>query len=281
MSKQNIYDAVNERIIAKIKEGVAPWRKTWAGGLLPHNYDGRQYHGVNVLLLSMTEFENPIFMTYKQAQEAGGQVKKGSKGTKVVYFNVLQKEDKNGDIDKIPFMKQYTVFNIAQIEGLELPDFASHHSIMNDNERISLCEGVVQNMQNAPKIEENKGNNCLYNALNDIVKMPLIEEFESSEEYYCNLFHELAHSTGHKDRLDRKEVSALGRTKTDYAKEELVAEITAAFLCATTGIENKTIDNSASYLASWLKVLKDNHKFFFQSAAKAQKAADYILNQTK
>jgi antirestriction protein ArdC len=279
MSKQNIYDAVNERIIAKIKEGVAPWRQTWAGGLLPHNYDGRQYHGINILLLSMSGFEKPIFMTYKQAQEVGGQVKKGSKGTTVVYFNVMQKENKNGDLDKIPFMKHYTVFNLDQIEGLETPEFATHLDILNPNERIELCEGVVQNMQNAPKIEVNEEGRCVYNILSDIVKMPIIEKFECSEEYYSGLFHELAHSTGHKSRLDRKEVSGLGRTKTDYAKEELVAEITSAFLCATTGIENKTLDNSAAYLDGWLSILKGNQKFFFQSAAKAQKAADYILNQ--
>ncbi|MET3980656.1 antirestriction protein ArdC, partial [Mucilaginibacter sp. UYP25] len=174
--------------------------------------------------------------------------------------------------------KSYTVFNIAQTEDIDFPAFEAE--LRTDAEIIQACEDVIANMQNKPTIRKN-GSNAYYQPTTDIVVVPSLKKCKSKEAYYSTLFHELAHSTGHESRLNRKELlNSDGFGSATYAKEELTAEMTAAFLGAITGIGQATIDNSAAYIESWLKALKNDKKLIIKAAAQAQRAADYIMSVT-
>lgn len=184
---------------------------------------------------------------------------------------------------RIPFLRYYNVFNVAQCDGIELP---SEETILSPEPRpspIETAEAIVQGMPKRPEIRTGL-DRAFYQPAADFVGMPSVEQFKSGEEYYSTLFHELTHATGHKSRLNRKGVadsegnwSAFGSEP--YSKEELCAEMGAAFLCGEAGIVERTVENSASYIASWLQRLKNDSKLVVTAAAQAQKAADYILGR--
>lgn len=280
MEKQKIdvYEKITNIIIQKLEEGVAPWQCGFLQNAPPKNYvSGKEYRGINALLLSMTG-ARPIYMTYLQAKDLGGNVKKGAKGFPVVYYNFVEKEqeDPNEDPKKIPFLRYYTVFSIDDVEGV---NFDLPSAERNQNERLTICEDIIQNMPNAPKLEFASGK-AFYSPTLDFVSVPPIWEFNTREDYYATIFHEFAHSTGHESRLAREEVMKSGHFGSyNYSKEELVAEICATFLCNHAGIV-QTFDNSVAYIQSWLKVLKNDKKFIIDAASKAQRAVDYILNVT-
>jgi antirestriction protein ArdC len=279
-TKRNVADIITDAIIAKLESGVIPWKKPWNGSALaPRNYvTDKAYRGINAFLLTNTQFASPFFLTFKQVMEKKGSLKAGSKGFPVVFWSMVKAEDnETGDEKNIPFLKYYTVFNIEQT-SLEVP--AITEALLDFNP-IEEAERMVANMPMAPEIRHGQAK-AYYSPSFDYVNMPKRELFHCSEEYYNVLFHELGHSTGHKSRLARKgvtEASYFGSH--EYSKEELVAEMAAAFCCGELGIIPATLDNSAAYIQSWLKALKsqDNRNLIVSAASQAQKAFDYILDR--
>lgn len=271
-----VYEIITERIVTMLNEGVCPWRRPW--GLMPlppQNFaSGRKYNGINHILLSAIGYEIPLFLTFKQVAERGGNVKKGSKGLPVIYWSTLQRDegDVEGEPALIPFLRYYTVFNAAQIEGLQFPEVKSRTG--EGFKPLELAEGVITGWGARPSIEHGF-NQASYLPGMDIIRMPSPGSFDSPADYYATMFHEMGHATGAKTRLDRKMSDRYGSE--DYSREELVAEMTAAFLCAHCGIDNSTIKQQAAYLAGWLKALKDDPKMVVTAASQAQKAANMIL----
>lgn len=279
-----VYEIITDRILEQLEKGNVPWHKPWAGGEAPKNLiTKKEYRGVNVFILSAMGYTSPYWLSFKQAQELGGAVRKGEKGCPVVFWKWLTKTDDDGNIteEKIPMLRYYTVFNVAQVDGIDEKRIPALAIKYNDLEKIERCEAVVYAMPKRPEILHNE-QQAYYRPSTDTVNMPKFETFDGSEEYYSTLFHELVHSTGHEKRCNRKGVdcsdgswSSFGSTP--YAKEELVAEMGAAFLCGYCQIENRTIDNSTAYIKSWLRKFRDDKKMVIMAAAQAQKAADFIL----
>jgi antirestriction protein ArdC len=275
-----VYEIITEKIIEKLEKGEVPWHQPWIGGYPKNLISKKEYRGINVFLLGCQKYSSPYWVSYKQAQELGGNVRKGEHGTRVVFWKQLNVKDKDTEEEKmIPLLRYYTVFNLDQCEGIDEKRIPQT-DIRQNFQPIDACERVVNGMQKRPDIrfEELR---AYYHPGGDFVNMPKKETFDKEEFFYAVLFHELGHSTGHEKRLHRKaqgDWSPFGSES--YSKEELVAEMTAAFLCGTCQIENTTIDNSAAYIKSWLKKLKDDPKMVVLAGAQAQRASDYILGVT-
>jgi len=274
------YDVINSKIIELLEQGTVPWRKTWnAQSNYPKNLiSGKRYQGVNVFLLGCQQYSSPWFLTFKQCQDRGGHIIKGSKSTPIIFYKWLDKNDSDDETSttgKIPLLRYYSVFNIEQTEGIPAPE---PEETLNSFDPITMAEEIVAAMPMKPDIRYG-GNKAYYSPALDYVQLPHLHTFDSAEEAACCKFHELIHSTGHAYRIGRKgvtETSYFGGH--EYSKEELVAEMGAAFLCGHAGIENTTIENSAAYIAGWLKALKNDKTLLIQAASAAQKASDYILN---
>lgn len=287
MSKsQDIYDRITQKIIADLEQGVLTWRQPWSSGNLagdvmrPLRWNGKPYSGINTIMLWSTAatcgYASPCWMTFKQALDMKAHVRKGEKGEQVVYADKLvrekEKDDGTIDLQQIPFLKVYTVFNASQIEGLP-PAFyeAPEPKFSNRDERIAALETFFA--QTKAKILT--GPEAAYSVTLDYIKMPPFAAFDNAAAYYGTLAHEITHWTRHPSRLNRD----LGRKKwgdEGYAREELVAELGASFLGADLGYEPVTKENHAAYIQSWLKVLKNDKRAIFQAAAHAQKAIEYL-----
>ena len=268
MAKNAAYDAVYNQIIDKMSKGDIPWRKAWTGANPRNGKTGHKYSGINMFILSMSGYADQRWYTYKQATELGGQVKKGEKSTSVIFWTMFNTEDDNGKSKTVPVLRYFNVFNHEQIEGLKSDD--------TPQESIVDAEKLIEGYMGKPATLYGSSF-AAYSPSQDRVTMPSREQFNTIDEFYGTLFHEYAHSTGHKDRLNRKTLTESTKFGSDvYSEEELVAELTSAFLCNHAGIDN-TIDNSAAYIKGWMKAFKDNPKMIVQAASKAQKAADYIL----
>ena len=283
-----VYEVVNQRIMELLEQGTVPWRKTWnVATNQPKNLiSKKEYRGINVFMLACMPFASPYWLTFKQCHDKGGQVKKGAKATPVVFWKWLDRKDATteGDAEaiagngKIPMLRMYNVFNLDQVKNIEAPP--STEPIVNTFTPIESAAQIVANMPMRPEIKHG-GCSASYSPMLDYVKLPKPEAFESAEEYYCCALHELSHSTGHAKRVGRKgilEPSFFGSH--EYSKEELVAEMSACFLCGYAGIEQTTIVNSAAYIQGWLRSLRNDKTLLIQAAAQAQKSSDYILNIT-
>lgn len=270
MKTNSVYKIVTDQIIKQLENGVVPWHKPWNAFNAVNWRTQKPYRGINAFLLEEGEYA-----TFKQIKEAGGKVKKGEKSHIVVFWRWLEKEDKETkEIERIPLLRYYRVFEInTQCEGME-----SRRNVETfDHEPITECENIVHGFEGKPKILHEGSQACYIPAL-DQIKMPKQKYFEKIEEYYSVLFHEMIHATGHRSRLDRDEVRQVASFGSEsYSKEELIAEMGAAMLCGIAGIEQKIIENSAAYIQSWLRVLKDDVKFVIQAASSAQRGADHIL----
>jgi antirestriction protein ArdC len=273
------YQLVTDRIIEQLERGVAPWRKPWSGGLAPQNLaSGHEYRGINVFVLGCcTPYGSPFWVTFKQAKALGGSVKKGEKGWPIVFWSWKERDRADGTKERYGILRRFTVFNAqAQCEGIEVPEICEQDPSWDP---IEAAEEIVSGYKNGPVVEVG-GFGAVYSPINDRVTMPREECFESAEEYYCTLFHELGHSSGHRDRLAREGVTNLCSFGShEYGKEELVAEMTAAYLCGEAGIVQTTMENSAAYIGGWLAKLRNDKRLVVQAAAQAQKAADWILGQ--
>jgi antirestriction protein ArdC len=268
----NVYEIVTNRIIEQLEKGVVPWRQPWVNRGMAVNWQTQKpYRGINVWLLEPGEYA-----TFKQIKEAGGRVKKGEKGHIVVFWKWLQKMNEEGEPtdEKIPFLKYYKVFEInTQCEGLK----SRRTDEVFDHDPIEEAEKVVNGFMNAPEIRFAPGK-AFYHKVLDYISVPPLCDYKNPNEYYSTLFHEMVHSTGHNSRLNRQGITEMAAFGDElYSKEELVAEMGAAMLCGVCGIENATIENSAAYIAGWLRKLKEDSRLLVQAGAQAQKAADYIL----
>ncbi len=284
MSGPDIYQAVTDRILEMLDKGTVPWRhpiRGGAGGDWPKNLESRRpYRGVNVFLLAVTSwmkgYGSAFWMTYRQAAASGGNVRKGEKSTMVVFWKQYDTRDKvTGDPKRVPVLRYYNVFNAEQCEGIKPPDAPPEPAA--PFEPIGEAERIVAGYAGGPVIEH-AGAQAYYRPSADLVRLPEPGRFLSREFYYATAFHELVHSTGHSKRLDRgldKDLQPFGSP--DYSREELVAELGSAFLCAAAGISPPTIEQSAAYIAGWRKKLSDDRKLIVAAAGAGQRAADWIV----
>ena len=278
----NTYELITEKVLEMLAAGVPPWRKPWGSAGPARNIDGRAYRGINAFLLNAAPFGNPVYLTFHRALELGGHVKKGAHGFPVILWKTDRIADDEADdptkTRAVFLLRHYHVFNVEQVEGLPagvVPPVETH-----THDPIPEAEAIVAGMPKAPTIEH-KGARACYRPATDTVTVPPLERFPKAEEHYSTLFHELAHASGHPSRLDRKSIAEpqpFGSP--DYSREELVAEMTAAFLCGACGLAPATLENSAAYLDGWTKALKADAQAVVIAAAQAQKAADYIRNAT-
>ena len=284
--RTNLYDEVTRRIISELEAGRFPWVQPWdasaAGGPgLPRNaLTGRRYSGVNILLLWGAAIEgaypSQCWLTFKQALEAGGNVRKGERGTTVVYADRFTPEaekerarETGEDARAVPFLKRFTVFNIAQCEGLH-PGLAADPAPLPEREIIPHVEALIEATGANFRIG---GAKAYYAPGADFVQVPPQPAFREQINYYRTAFHELSHWTGHAKRLNRDQSGRFGSQP--YAREELCAEISAAFICAALGIAPTV--RHADYVGSWLEVLREDNRAIFRAASQASKSADYLL----
>lgn len=285
----NIYDQITNQIIAQMETGIIPWQKPWREGAfmgcISHT-SGRPYSLLNQWLLGGKAGE---WLTFKQIQAEGGRVKKGEKASVVVFYKYLDKVEKKEDEDgtivevltgRFPVLKGYSVFHIDQTEGIA-PRYANEPTEY-DHEASEEAERVVAEyvQRDGLRLFVEQSDRAYYRPSTDEVHVPRMKQYKVMEEYYSTLFHELTHSTGHEKRLNRKEIAGVAFFGDEnYSKEELTAEIGAAFLCQAVGLESaKAFKNSVAYLQGWLKALRNDKKLIVAAAARAEAAAKYILN---
>lgn len=269
---EKVYEIIQEKILEKLTEGVIPWRRTWkSNGGSPRNIiTNKAYIGFNHIMLLCQGFTSPYWMTFNQIKQLKGKLieGEGKKYSIITYWRMLEKENEDGTIKKrFPMIRYYRVYNLQQTTGItpkweaELPKY--------NNDPISNCEQILSEMREPP--ETIWGMNPCYLPSKDKIGMPEINSFASASEYYAACFHEMAHST--------KSMQRMNREKHSYAKEELIAEMSACFLCGMAGIETQTIDNQASYIKGWVEKIKgENVRMIVQAASEAQKVANWILN---
>lgn len=283
MTNKQIYEKVNEKIMDLISKGTMPWEMTWEGSTLPINFaSNTQYRGINIWMLSATAmfkgYSHNQWLTFNQARKLGGAVKRNEKASFVVFAKKIEKKGQDDvpedERDSFFLYQYYNVFNIAQCDGI-----TPIENKVRENTPLEEAEKIVAGYKNKPEIIRGQYSPC-YSPLNDKVFMPTIDAFKSSEEYYGALFHELAHSTGHESRMNRDLAGKMD--KASYSKEELIAEFTASYLRAMTGIATPVADaNSASYIDGWSELIKKDYRIIMNSASKAMRVADYILGKKK
>lgn len=284
-ARNDPYQIVTDIILAHLARGVVPWRCPWNRSTgRPRNFhSGREYQGVNVLLLGLQQFASPWWMTFRQVQEHEGLVRKGERGTPIMKWGRHEKTMKNGDgteeTKRTFYLKSYRVFNAVQIEGIAFPE-PERATQLDPAERIPRAEQIVAQMPQPPAIKEGRTTQASYHPPTDTVKMPALARFQSSEDYHLTLFHELIHATGHATRLDRSGVMGSDGFKGKvYSQEELVAEMGAAFLGMEAGIVRDQHEQSAAYLKEWLDVLgePEHRRWIVLAANQAGRAADFVL----
>lgn len=303
-SKFDAYQMVTDRIVALMESGVIPWARPWTGckptsGAWSRR-DGRAYSFVNQMLLAdpdkkYANYEEVLqdvrgeWLTFKQALDCGGNVRKGEKGRRVIFFKISEREtdktDENGEkiVERYPVLKSYTVFRVDQCDGIEQKWYTDDNTAPVDFVEDLTAEEVIADYIRREGVTLNhvQGNRAYYTPALDTVVLPLREQFKSVAEYYSTAMHELAHSTGHESRLNRLHgVAAFGDDV--YSTEELTAEICSASVMATLGIDTAgTLRNSAAYVQSWLKALKNDKKMIVVASARAEKALQLLLNIVK
>jgi antirestriction protein ArdC len=274
----SVYEIVTEKIIKQLESGVAPWRKPWTCQTPANLLTQKEYRGLNVFTFASQGFPSRFWLTFNQATKLGGKIRKGQKSSPVVFWNIGEErdtitQDGTKEISRPFLLRYYSVFNLSQAEGIDIPVSLLQETRTNDP--IETCEQLVTNMPNSPAFEQS--DKAWYSPSNDVVGMPARALFHSSEEYYTTEFHELAHSTRHAKRLHREDFdNPVSFGSESYSKEEFIAEMTAAMLCGIAGIEHKTLENSAAYLKTWMAQLKSDSRLLFSAASQAQKAADFI-----
>ena len=287
MSNLDLYQTVTDQILAMLDTGVVPWRSPILGRQSaghPKNLESKkQYRGVNVFLLAFTAYVkgygSSYWLTFNQAKQRGGSVKKGERSSLVVFWKQYETTDKQtGEPARIPVLRYYNVFNAEQMDGIAIPDAVKFEPL--EFNPIEAAEAIASGYADGPVVYHDGGQQAFYRPCSDSVHMPDRTRFTSSEEYYSTLFHELSHSTGHSLRLDRKiDTAPKPFGCADYGKEELIAEMSAAFLSSHAGIQPTVIENQTAYLAGWCKQLKEDKKLVISAAGQAQRAADWILGQ--
>lgn len=295
-STEDIYTEVTNRIVKAMEGGHIPWHKPWrtkGGGIIHQNIVSKKpYRGINPFLLELTAMENgyvsPYWVTFKQAKDLGGNVRKDEKSTLVVFWKILRfKTDEVDDkgkpkIKTIPLLKYYRVFNIEQCENIPEGKIPTVEAPEEEDERevvtVEEAQAIIDNMQNAPKIIH-RGGSAFYSPTKDYIGLPKQEDFDSDEHYYHTAYHEMVHSTGHESRTGRMKDQWTTFGSDPYAKEELVAEMGASMLAGVAGIDiPETQENTTAYIQHWISRFKEDKSLLVGAAGKAQAACDYILN---
>ena len=286
--RSDVYQTVTDRIIADLEKGELTWLKPWSAGnsagriTRPLRHNWLSYGGINVLMLWAAAIEagysSACWMTFRQAHELGAHVRKGEKGSTVVYAGTIsrseddEEEEAGEEVKQIPFLKSYAVFNTEQIEGLPEQYQLRPEPVMDPVQRIAHADHYFA--ATGANIRHG-GNRAYYNAGSDHVQMPLFESFRSPEAHVATLAHEIVHWTKREDRLNR-DFGRKKRRDEGYAREELLAELGAAFLCADLALTPEPGAYHAAYIQSWLKVLKEDKRAIFSAAAHAQRAVEFL-----
>jgi antirestriction protein ArdC len=284
------YAIVTEKIIDLLEQGIVPWRRPWSASGLPRNLVSKKpYRGINVFLLSATKYVSPFWLTMRQANEIGGSVHKGEHSQIVVFWKVDQipNADSHGDSEEMEadeqarrrfVLRYYRLFNLEQCELPQavldkLPKIETHQ-----HDPIEAAERIIAGMPHSPEIQR-AGSKAFYSSITDRVTLPARELFISAEEEVATRLHEYSHATGSPKRLNRKSITEAAPFGSPvYSFEELIAECSAAYLCAEAGISPAVLANQAAYIQGWLAKLRSDKRMLVAAAAQAQRAADYILN---
>jgi antirestriction protein ArdC len=291
----DVYQLITDQLIAKLEAGTIPWvhylKTNGARGYqLPKNFVSKKpYRGINVLLLGMSEFTSPYWLTFKQCSDLGGSVRRGEHGSIICFWKQIDRseaghdESEEAEHNKAHFvLRYYRVWNVQQCEGLEVPEPETQAEELDDITPIERAEEIARSYfgrPDAPSFSEVAyARTASYSPASDTVTMAASKFFVSSEEYAAAKFHEMAHSVSDPRRMNI-DLDKSGTAKSVYSRSELFAEMSASMLCGITGILDRTIDNSASYLAGWLSVLKADKRAVIVAAGAAQRACDYILDQ--
>ena len=279
MSK-DIYELITARFIEQLKNGTVPWQKPWMG--VQNIVSKKTYRGINALILGGSDFQSPYWLTFKQAHDLGGKVKKGEQATPVIYYKLFEKRDDQGNLvlgsngrpTRIPFIRWSNAFNLDQTEGIAPPAQTVVQTSLNPLEKAAK---IVEEAKVCPIYHT--GFAAVYSPGEDVIRMPAQKTFRTAESYYQTLFHEMTHSTGHASRLDREGVTLPIKFGSErYSKEELIAELGASFLSNEAGILNQVqFDNSAAYLGSWIEKFQNDPKMIFAASSQAQRSTDFIL----
>ena len=279
--KIDVYQEITDKIISKLESGEVPWVKAMNRATFgyPQNFLTKKiYKSSNFFMTLLEDRETPYWLTYKQAQELGGSIKKGEHGIRIVYYKFIEKEV-NGEKTSYPMIRYSVVFNLEQCEGIENP-FQDKIDAMKTTkfDSIDACEQLVSSIKDkvAPVVKE-EGYKAFYMPTNDTITMADRMRYVSEPFYYRTLFHEIAHSTGHIDRLNRPGITkGYEFGSQGYAREELVAELTSAFLCGKTGILDETFDKTTSYIDNWLNALKRDKMLVHDAMKESFKAIEYL-----
>lgn len=283
--QDKIFNQVTERIVQALEKGIVPWKKPWTS-LTPQNIKGRAYTGINRLLVNLADYRFPIYLTMKQANDLGGSVKRGEKSNIAVFWKIMTYKDRNSNgeetVKHVPHLKYYNVFNIDQTT---VPITAAKNAPIRSDGELDSTEPVrnaqelIASMKDIPEIVFNAEKTCYIPAL-DKIMIPHRNLFRSDDEFYTTKFHELIHSTGHRNRLNRKGIQEVRFGSDVYSKEELIAEIGACFLSNLCGMSS-TFENSAAYVQGWLKALRNDPRMVVHAAAHAEKAVGFLLGRVE
>lgn len=279
--KKSVYKIITERIIEQLENGVIPWKKPWSGthSGAYNRISNKPYSLLNQMILK----HDGEYATFKQWSDLGGKIRKGEKAEVVTFWKIQPIEEENEDGEKvirqIPILKYFNVFHISQVDGVEPKEQLK----ISDLEPIEKAEKIKTEYMNRErlKIFEKVTNKAFYTPTFDYIEVPCKEQYQNIEEFYSTLFHEMIHSTGHKNRLNRPDMQGIVRYGSEkYSKEELTAELGSAMIINILGIETeKSFKNSSGYIQDWLQVLKNDNKFIVSASSKAEKAVKYILNE--
>lgn len=272
----NVYDVITERIIEQMEHGEIPWEKPWVGNdSIVSHATGKGYSLLNQILLG----KPGEYATFKQVQDEGGHVKKGAKSKVVVFWTILQKENENGEQESIPFLKYSRVFHLDDCEGVKAKYIKNEP--LKDNQTIEKAQSILDGYINREsiKLEHSEEGGAYYRPSADMIHLPKIGQFTSSEAYYDTAFHECVHSTGAEKRLNRTGITGWAHFGSEvYSKEELIAEIGACTIVHMLGMETKsTFRNNAAYIQNWLKVLKNDKRLLVTASTAASKAVNFIM----
>jgi antirestriction protein ArdC len=276
---RDIYESITARFIEQLKRGTVPWQKPWFA--VQNIVSRKPYRGINALLLGSTDYQSPFWMSFRQALDLGGHVKKGEKSTPVIYYKILEKRDEAGKImlredgrpARIPFVRWANVFNLDQTEGIQAAAITANQDMSPPRERAAA---IVDNARLCPI--HHAGFAAFYSPTDDVIRIPAPSTFHSQEDFFHTVYHELTHAS-HSTRLDREGITQQARFGSEkYSKEELIAELGGAFLSNEAGIlDSVRFENSAAYLGSWINKLENDPKLIVSAASQAQKATDFVL----
>ena len=282
MKAADVKAQINKRIVTALSEGKIPWLKPWTLNGPRNLFSGREYTGLNRIILGLSPYSLPFWATYRQYQAAGLQVRKGEHGHGIIFAGSTVKTEKRTDEDgeeteqkkAVRFLKAFVVFNVAQTDyqekGYQLPE-------VTENARLFRCDTILSEYLRTQAIPVTSGDRAAYSPAQDIIICPDISRFSSSEHYYATMFHESIHSTGPRvGRFSHSDPVVLGSDT--YGREELVAEIGSAYLAALTGIDSQAvIQNQKAYLQNWAAAIRVDADLVLYAAGWAEKAADFMI----